>query len=44
LRTGLVELLAQQLTVGEYVQLERYGFGRVDDNEGEVIIFAYAHP
>jgi len=43
-RRGLVELLAQQLPVGEYVQLERFGFGRVDDNQGELITFTYAHP
>jgi len=40
---GLTELLAQELKEGEYVQFERYGFGRVDKNEGELIVFTFAH-
>ncbi len=43
IKKGLVEFLAQQLKEGEYVQFERMGFGRVDKNEGELIIFTFAH-
>ena len=42
-KKGLVEFMAQQLKNGEYVQFERMGFGRVDRNEGELIIFTFAH-
>ncbi len=42
-KVGYVEPNAQLLEEGEYVQFERVGFGRVDRNEGEVIIFAFAH-
>ena len=44
IKSGLVEMLAQTLEEGEYVQLERFGFGRIDKNQGELIVFAYAHP
>ena len=44
IKEGLVEFLAQSLEDGEYVQLERFGFGRVDSNQGELIIFTFAHP
>jgi len=44
IKTGLVEYQAQELKVGEFVQMERFGFGKVDRNEGELIVFAYAHP
>ncbi len=40
---GYVEGMAQLLEEGEYVQFERFGFGRVDRNEGELIVFAFAH-
>lgn len=42
-REGYVEFLAQLLRNGDYVQMERYGFGRVIRNEGEVIYIAFAH-
>ena len=41
---GLTELEAQKLEKGDYIQMERFGFGRIDANEGEIIIIAYAHP
>ncbi len=41
---GYVEYLASELPAGEYVQLERKGFGRIDRNEGELIVIAFAHP
>ncbi|MEX2690361.1 MAG: glutamate--tRNA ligase [Candidatus Njordarchaeum guaymaensis] len=41
---GLIELEAQKLEKGDYIQMERFGFGRIDANEGEIIIIAYAHP
>ncbi len=41
---GFVEHLAQCLKEGEYVQMERYGWGRIYRNEGEVIYISYAHP
>lgn len=44
IKTGLVEYYAQELKIGEFVQMERFGFGRVDRNEGELIVFTYAHP
>ncbi len=40
---GYVEHLAQLLRDGEYVQMERYGWGRIIRNEGEVIYIAFAH-
>ncbi|MCR8433055.1 MAG: glutamate--tRNA ligase [Candidatus Korarchaeota archaeon] len=43
IKEGYVEFLAQQLKNGEYVQMERYGFGRIIQNEGEVIFIAFAH-
>ena len=44
IKLGLVEYHAQELEEGDLVQMERFGFGRVDRNEGELIIFTYAHP
>jgi len=44
IKEGYVEYAAQRLDVGEYIQLERFGFGRIDDNQGEVIVFTFAHP
>jgi len=41
---GYVELLAANLRPGDYVQLERIGFGRIIRNEGEVVRIAFAHP
>ena len=41
---GLVEYYAQFLKPGQIVQLERYGFAKVERNEGEVIYFIYSHP
>ena len=43
IKEGYVEFLAQQLKNGEYVQMECYGFGRIIQNEGEVIFIAFAH-
>lgn len=43
IKEGYVEFLAQRLKDGEYIQMERYGFGRVIRNEGEVIFIAFAH-
>lgn len=43
-KKGYTELLAQNLEVGEVIQMERVGFGRVDKNEGEIIKIAFAHP
>ncbi len=40
---GLVEHAAQMLLNGEYVQMERYGWGRIHRNEGEVIYILFAH-
>ena len=42
-KEGVVEFYAQLLSNGEYVQMERYGWGRVYRNEGEVIYLMYAH-
>ncbi|MHA1617156.1 MAG: glutamate--tRNA ligase [Candidatus Njordarchaeales archaeon] len=44
IKEGLVEFLVQSLKNGEYVQMERFGFGRIDSNQGELIVIAYAHP
>jgi len=43
IREGYVEFLAQLLRNGDYVQMERYGFGRIIRNEGEVIHIVFAH-
>ncbi len=40
---GLAEFYAQLLKDGDYIQMERYGWGKVLKNEGEVIYFTYAH-
>ncbi len=40
---GLGEPAMQQLKVGDIIQMERIGFGRVDKKEKEGIVIAFAH-
>jgi len=40
---GLIEYYAQNIKNGEIVQLERYGFVRLERNEGEVLNFIFLH-
>lgn len=42
-KTGVVEFLAQHLKEGDYIQMERFGFGKVLKNQGEVLYLSYAH-
>ena len=40
---GLVEPSCKNLNVGDVVQLERFGFARLDEIEENKLIFYFAH-
>lgn len=41
--TGLVEKAAENIKIGEVVQLERFAFARLDSKEKQKLIFYFAH-
>ena len=40
---GLCEIAANDLSVGDIVQFERFGFARLDEIKDDELIFYFAH-
>ncbi|NOX71570.1 MAG: glutamate--tRNA ligase [Candidatus Micrarchaeota archaeon] len=41
--SGIGEIAMENLTIGEIIQMERVGFGRVDGKENETVTIAFGH-